>query len=94
MLTMPYNHRHIKVVELLLDRKVDPNIQNTDGKTALRFANENGHFEVVELLLKHHANPNIQDIHGYTELHCAVLGLSKWKDECGFPSTEMTGIYC
>ena len=82
---------HIKDVELLLDRKADPNIQNTDGKTALRFANENGHFEAVDLLLKHHANPNIQDMYGSTELHGAVLGLSKRKDECGFPSTEMTG---
>ena len=82
---------HIKVVELLLDRNANPNIQNTDGKTALRFANENGDFEAVDLLLKHHANPNIQDMYGSTELHSAVLDLSERKDECGFPSTEMTG---
>ena len=49
-----------QVVELLLEEKADPNIQNNNGWTALIVASQNGHHQVVELLLKEKADPNIQ----------------------------------
>ena len=62
---------HQQVVELLLKKKADPNIQNNDGWTALMVASQNGHQQVVELLLKEKANPNIQDNDGETALMAA-----------------------
>ena len=49
-----------QVVELLLEEKADPNIQNNNGWTALIVASGNGHQQVVELLLEEKADPNIQ----------------------------------
>ena len=48
---------HIKVVEQLLNKKADPNIQNSNGFTSLMCASCS---EVVELLLEAGANPNTQ----------------------------------
>ena len=39
---------HSHVVELLLSKQGDVNIQNNDGFTALMIASQNGHSEVVE----------------------------------------------
>lgn len=41
---------HVEVVELLLRRGANPSLRNSDGRSALRLARENGHKEVLELL--------------------------------------------
>ncbi len=41
-----------KVVEVLLERKADPDLRDVDGDTAKDFATQNGHAEVVRLLTK------------------------------------------
>ena len=65
-----YNGHH-QVVELLRNRKADPNIQGNDGKTALMIDSQNGVQQVVELLLKEKADPNIPDNDGKTALMVA-----------------------
>jgi len=50
----------LPVVEYLLSRKADVTLQDSDGKTALHRALENGHEDIAELLLKIH--PGLKDI--------------------------------
>ena len=59
---------HHQVVELLLSKDPDINIQNNDGVTALIFASDNGHHQVVELLLSKDPDINIQNNNGVTAL--------------------------
>lgn len=49
-----------EIVELLLNAKADPNIQDLRGNTALILAAEHGKTETVELLLSKGAKPNIK----------------------------------
>ena len=49
------------------------NVQNKDGKSAVRLAGEQGHLDVVKALVKENGIAlNIQDNHGYTLLHLAA----------------------
>lgn len=41
-----------EVVKFLLDHKADPYIQDSDGKTALHRAHENGHLDISKILLE------------------------------------------
>ena len=56
---------HYQVVALVLKEQAVPNIQLSDGRTALYLARENGHYQV---LLKQQADPNIQNENGQTAL--------------------------
>jgi len=49
-----------EIVELLLNAKADPDIQDLRGNTALILAAEHCKAEIVELLLNNGANPNIK----------------------------------
>ena len=70
-----------QIVELLLEKQVDPNVQNSEnGVTALILASQFGHYQVVEILLKKGADPNIPTENGETALifasmdgHCQVV---------------------
>ena len=68
---------HTDVVQLLLDRKADPNLVNPDTSVqdanvaALHLAALNGHKEVVQVLLDGGANPNVQAFDGWTPLRLA-----------------------
>ena len=62
---------HHQVVELLLSKDPDINIQDNDGWTALMLASSNGHHQVVELLLSKDPDINIQDNNGWTALMLA-----------------------
>ena len=55
-------------------KRVDPNIQNKYGYTAIYWALLKGHKDVVELLLKHGANPNLKDNRGYTAMCASLYG--------------------
>ena len=58
-----------QIVELLLEKQVNPNVQNNiNGRTALFQASQNGHYQVVEILLKNGTDPNIHDNEGLTAL--------------------------
>lgn len=54
------NAGNTEIVELLLNAKADPNIQDLSGNTALILAAKYGKTETVELLLNNGANPNIK----------------------------------
>ena len=59
-----------EVVELLLARKADIEMQNDDGDTALHVACLNGHTDVVQALLEKGA-PVVTSAYGGTLLHIA-----------------------
>ena len=60
---------HHQVVELLLSKDPDINIQNNNGETALMmFASANEHHQAIELLLSKDPDINIQDNAGWTAL--------------------------
>ena len=55
---------HTQIVELLLKKKVDPNVQSKDGENAFMLACATGHTQIVELLLKKQVDPNVQNKDG------------------------------
>jgi ankyrin repeat protein len=60
------------VRELLKQNKVDVNIMDDDGETALIVASKKGHLEVVRALLDHDdVDVNIEDNDGCTALDVA-----------------------
>ena len=58
---------HSEVVELLLSKQADVNIQS-NGWTALMIASHNGYSRIAELLLLNKADVNIQNNDGFTAL--------------------------
>lgn len=61
-----------KVIELLLDPRIDINMQNFHGKTPLHNAIYSENPAVIRILLEHGANVNMQDIDGNSPLHLAA----------------------
>ena len=68
-----------EIVQLLLERKADPNTANTSGTTPLHkivgcncWIAESGRTEVVKLLINGGAQPNKEDNLGWTPLHHAA----------------------
>ncbi|XP_011407711.1 PREDICTED: uncharacterized protein LOC105314955 [Amphimedon queenslandica] len=59
---------HIQIVKLLLKERVDLNVQNRKGHTALMVASSKGHYEVVKLLLEWEADPTINSNEGHTAI--------------------------
>ena len=58
-----------KIVKVLLQEGNNPNIQDSDGVSAMHLASFNGHYTVMELLLNNNnANPNLSDNNGWTPL--------------------------
>jgi ankyrin repeat protein len=64
-----------EIVKVLLDDGgADPNLQKSDGFTALHYASRSGHPQVVqELLNDSRTNPNLKTLGGYTALIIASL---------------------
>jgi uncharacterized protein len=56
------------VTQLLLIRGADPNLFDSDGRTALFDAVTGGYPHIVKILLYHGANPDIRDTDGKTVL--------------------------
>ncbi|KAL4914971.1 ankyrin repeat-containing domain protein [Aspergillus aurantiobrunneus] len=72
---MPYSKPNIPMLELLLQRGIDPNIGDLDrGNTVLHWAAMDGFGDVVELLLEHGADVNVADHVGHRPLHMAAEG--------------------
>ncbi|KAL8817309.1 MAG: hypothetical protein Q9223_003831 [Gallowayella weberi] len=67
---------YVSVVEALLDRGADPEIQegpNYASGTPLNRAIDNGHLAVVKLLLQRGANPRVLDTYNRTIIHSAAV---------------------
>ena len=62
---------HLEVVRLLLERGVNIDVIDEDGKTPLMHAAENGYLNVVEFLLEKRANYNLRDNNGNSALDIA-----------------------
>ena len=62
------NQDQARVVELLIQRGAEINLQNSVGDTALTCAANNGHERVVELLIRRGADVNLRDSIGCTAL--------------------------
>jgi ankyrin repeat protein len=65
-------HGSTKVVKLLLERGVDPNIEDWDENPILGNASSDGYADIVALLLFYGADPNTKDSGGMTPLYRAV----------------------
>ena len=63
---------HIETMKYLLQNKVNVNVRNSLGETALSLA-ARGQSLAVEVLLDHNANINTVDKRGYTPLQLALL---------------------
>ena len=66
------NNTHL--IHTLIQAGLNPNINNTSGKTPLMSAAQNANNEAIEDLLKLGADINQQDSIGFTALHYSVLG--------------------
>jgi len=62
---------YARVVELI-SRKLDVNIKNHYGFTALHLAGQAGRADVIEVLLKKKAQVSLRTCHGDTSLHLAI----------------------
>ena len=54
----------IKLVKYFLDKKLDPNSVNNEGKTPLHLAMKKGNKKIIELLIKNGANTEFKDKKG------------------------------
>ncbi|KAF7592995.1 hypothetical protein BBP40_012154 [Aspergillus hancockii] len=90
---------HVAVVELLLNKGVDPNCQHGRQGTPLHLAAERGHEAVVEMLIDQGADPNSQDqFDSKTPLHKAAGAGHKavvklLLDSGANPDVDFQGIY-
>ena len=64
---------NLKLVNLLLDKKANPNLTNKQGTTALIYAVQFKNPEIVALLLKHNASKIQLDNEGKTAFEYAVF---------------------
>jgi ankyrin repeat protein len=62
---------NLPIVELLLERGADPNIENIYGQTALTYGI--GNIDILKLLLNNGANPFIEDDEGDTAYDIAII---------------------
>ena len=63
---------HLDIVQILLQAKAIPDLQNETGDTAILLAAMKGHADIVQQLLECGANPNISNRDGSTPLYEAV----------------------
>lgn len=74
---LPEGHVRCKFAELLLERGARVNCQDSDGRTALSHACENGYLDAVKILVRYNADPEIVDSWGNSALmYAAVTGHS------------------
>ncbi len=62
---------YIKIAELLINAKVNVNLQDKDGKTPLHWAVENKNIELIKLLMEAGADIKIKNSNGKTPLQLA-----------------------
>ena len=64
---------HTELVETLLKRGADPNVQNFDGDTPLMIAVYEGYLEIARTILEHGAKIDTKNMERITALHFAVF---------------------
>jgi len=65
--------KNTEMVQLLLDKKADPNITDPNGTTALIYAVQFNAPELIKLLLKYKADKNLKDKSGKTAFEYAAF---------------------
>ena len=65
------------VIKLLLEKEADTVAADSDGRTPLHWASQNGYVEVVELLLSKGANVNAQEPYGTALQAASAIGHDK-----------------
>lgn len=63
-LSCAIKYGHVAIVQLFLDKGVDINLEDKQGRTPLVYAAENGHVAIVQLLLHKGADINLTDSYG------------------------------
>lgn len=63
--------RKLKLIDLLIEKGADIDVQNADGKTSLMLAAQNGDEELIDYLLDYGADKNLKDKLGNTALNIA-----------------------
>lgn len=72
-LHMACNLQLLNIVQILIDNKIDLDIQDFDHEfTSLHYAVTLNNRDITKLLLNSGANPNIQDVFGNTPIHYAI----------------------
>jgi ankyrin repeat protein len=71
-----YQDNRDLVALLLAQRKININVQDVDGYTALMWASEHGSLDLVELLVSTGANPNLKNNRGETAISLAERGIA------------------
>lgn len=65
--------KDLPIVKLLLEKKADPNIADTNGTTALMYATMFKSYDIVRLLIAAKANPDFKDNNGKSSLDYAII---------------------
>ena len=73
--------RDLQAVNSFIDAGMNPNVQDTDGRTALISAAARGELDVVNTLLSRGVNINIKDKNGYTALSHAIDAMQDGVEE-------------
>jgi ankyrin repeat protein len=74
IIRMTIDNENYEMTELLLQNGVHPDVQDTDGTTALMEASDLGDDKLVEMILKYNPDVNKCDNDGWTPLMYAVQG--------------------
>lgn len=64
----------LQILQYLLSKKPNPNIETMRGYTAIHSAAKNGRLDLLKILIENGANLNAANHHGLSVIHCAVLG--------------------
>ncbi|CAA9990745.1 ankyrin, putative [Plasmodium knowlesi strain H] len=72
MKCMVLGHDMINLSRLLIEKKIDVNEKNKNGKTSLHVASEYNYVKGIELLIKNHAHINALDNENNTPLMCSI----------------------
>ena len=72
LLHLAIEYSHTQIAELLIENKINLNIQNEDGRTPLSLALRNSENKIVKLLIVNGVDINALDYDGGNALHAAI----------------------
>lgn len=65
------------VCQILIENKINPNVQDYAGRTPLQCAAYGGYINCMAVLMENSADPNIQDKEVETQVFCAASSLCR-----------------